>query len=101
MPVRISDVLDADGTSAFRTSTPIYVSPERPILNKAFFKNKVSIKKVKVGFSGNKTCRARVVVPKSFYNALETVYMTLKIDNSEVSNDCSLLVRHMFSGYNN
>ena len=77
---------------------PIYVSPEQIKVEKPFFNNELRFEK-KVGWKGKEVCYAQITVPKSFYNALEIVYLTLYIDNSRVSSDCNIIISHKINQY--
>ena len=71
----------------------IYVCPQHNKVEKPFFNNELRFEKT-VGWKGKEVCYATITVPKSFYNALEIVYLTLYIDNSRVSKDCNIIISH-------
>ena len=48
----------------------------------------------KIGLSGQSECKIEAVISKNFYLAGETVYLVVKVDNSQCSDACSLIVSH-------
>ena len=93
MPVHPELVIDEFGKSMLRARERILVSPSRIIVPTPQFFSSLLIDK-RCGFfkKDQKLCSAEIICPKSFYRAGEIVYIEIKIDNSRVPDDCSLMI---------